>query len=150
MKINIVAVGKIKEKYLVDGIKEYSKRLSRFCELNIIEVSDIDNEKALRIEGKSILDRLSKNSYNIGLVIKGNELSSIELADKIIDITNYHNSSINFIIGGSVGLDESVLDILDYRLSFSKLTFPHQLMRLILLEQVYRSFKIINKETYHK
>jgi 23S rRNA (pseudouridine1915-N3)-methyltransferase len=158
MKITIIAVGKIKEKYLVEGIKEYSKRLSRYTKLEIIEIPDEHapenlSKKDLDIikdkEGKKIESRI-KDSYVIALAIKGVMFSSKELANKIEDIKTYNSSHITFIIGGSLGLSNSVLRKVNLQMSFSEMTFPHQLMRLILLEQVYRSFKINNNEPYHK
>ncbi len=158
MKITIIAVGKIKEKYLVEGIKEYSKRLSRYTKLEIIEIPDEHapenlSKKELDIikdkEGKKIESRI-KDSYVIALAIKGVMFSSKELANKIEDIKTYNSSHITFIIGGSLGLSNSVLRKVNLQMSFSEMTFPHQLMRLILLEQVYRSFKINNNEPYHK
>lgn len=158
MKIKIITVGKLKEKYLVEGIKEYSKRLSKYCKLEFIEVKDEhapdhlsnkDIDIIKDIEGERILSKI-KEEYVIALAIKGKQLSSEELADKMIDITTYHSSSICFIIGGSLGLSKNVLDVAKYKISFSKMTFPHQLMKLILLEQIYRSFRINNNEPYHK
>lgn len=158
MKITIIAVGKIKEKYLVEGIKEYSKRLSRYTKLEIIEVPDEHapenlSKKELNIikdkEGKKIESRI-KDSYVIALAIEGVMFTSPELANKIEDIKTYNSSNITFIIGGSLGLSNSVLRKADLLMSFSEMTFPHQLMRLILLEQVYRSFRINNNEPYHK
>ena len=149
--ITIITVGKIKEKYIKDGIKDYQKRLSKYTKLELIEVEDtsFDKEKALKIEAENIIKRLNKKSYIITLEIEGNELSSFELSDVISkNIDNYTN--ITFIIGGSYGLDNSIKELSNYKLSFSKLTFPHQLFRLVLLEQIYRSFKITNNESYHK
>lgn len=153
MKINIVCVGKIKEKYLLDAIDEYKKRISKYADIQIKEVKDesnlLDENKVKDLEASRLLPILN-NGYNIGLVIDGNMLSSIELSNKLVDVMTYHNSTINFIIGGSLGLSNRVMDIMDYKLSFSKMTFTHQMMRVILLEQIYRSFKIINNESYHK
>ncbi len=158
MKITIIAVGKIKEKYLVEGIKEYSKRLSRYTKLDIIEIPDEHapenlSKKELDIikdkEGKKIESRI-KDSYVIALAIKGIMFTSEELANKIEDIKTYNSSHITFIIGGSLGLSNAVLRKVDLQMSFSEMTFPHQLIRLILLEQVYRSFRINNNEPYHK
>ncbi len=158
MQITIISVGKLKEKYLVEGINEYSKRLSNYTKLNIIEVQDehapeslSDKDKLIikEKEGKKILSKL-KDSFVIALVIDGKQLSSEELTKKIEDIKTYHTSSITFIIGGSLGLSDDVVKKANFILSFSKMTFPHQLMRLILLEQVYRSFRISNNEPYHK
>lgn len=159
MKITIIAVGKIKEKYLKDAITEYSKRLSKYCKLEIIEVSD---EKTLEQaseavedgirnkEAERILKYLKNDMYVITLEIAGKMLKSEELAKKIEILGIQGKSNIAFVIGGSIGLGEEVLKRSDYALSFSKMTFPHQLMRVILLEQVYRSYRIINGEPYHK
>lgn len=152
MKINIVSVGKIKESFLKEAISEYAKRLQKFVELSFIEVKDEPNKDGLdckKIEGGRILDALP-SGFNICLAIEGKMLDSIELSKKISDIFTYNASTINFIIGGSLGLSKEVLDKADYKLSFSKMTFPHQLMKVILLEQIYRAFKIINNESYHK
>ena len=157
MKINIIAVGKIKEKYLKDAIDEYKKRLSKFCSLNIIEVNEsvakVENgsniKKSLEEEAHNILSKI-KGEYVIALDIDGKEYSTIEVSEKIKEITLKGVSEISFIIGGSYGLDNSIKKRAALRLSFSKLTFPHQLFRVILLEQIYRVFKIINNEPYHK
>lgn len=159
MKITLITVGKIKEKYMKDAIAEYSKRLSRYCKLEIIEVTDektpdqsseaVDN--AIRDkEGERILKHIRDDMYVITLEIAGKMLTSEELAEKIENLGIQGSSSIAFVIGGSIGLGSEVLKRSDYALSFSKMTFPHQLMRVILLEQVYRSFRIINGEPYHK
>lgn len=149
--ITIISVGKLKEKYLNDGINEYLKRLSKYMKVELIEVEDVsfDKEKTLKEEARNIQKRLNLKSYIITLEIDGKELTSLELSD-LINKTNINNSDITFIIGGSYGLDDSIKQLSNYKLSFSKLTFPHQLFRLILLEQIYRSYKIINNETYHK
>lgn len=157
MKINIIAVGKIKEKYLREAIDEYKKRLTKFCSLNIIEINEsvakVENishiKKSQEDEGQAIISKI-KNEYVIVLDLDGKEHSTIELSEKIKNIALKGNSEITFIIGGSYGLNEDVKRKADLRLSFSKLTFPHQLFRLILLEQIYRIFKIINNEPYHK
>ena len=152
--INILCVGKIKEKYLVDLINEYSKRISKFAKLNIIELADESNKLpetiVLEKESNKIIENIPHNSFLILLDIKGEMLGSVELANKINEISTYHSSNITFIIGGSMGVNEEVRKKVDYKLSFSKMTFPHQLMRGILLEQIYRSFKILNNEAYHK
>ena len=159
MNINVIGVGKIKEKYLKLGIDEFKKRLSKYCKLDIIELDDEKapeklSEKEMIIvkekEGKKILSKIKDNSYVIALAIDGKNLSSEELADKMSDLAVRGNSNITFVIGGSLGLSDEVLDRADYKLSFSKMTFPHQLMRLILLEQVYRAYRINNNEPYHK
>lgn len=149
--ITIISVGKLKEKYLNDGINEYLKRLSKYMKVELIEVEDVsfDKEKTLKEEARNIQKRLNLKSYIITLEIDGKELTSLELSD-LINKTSINNSDITFIIGGSYGLDDSIKQLSNYKLSFSKLTFPHQLFRLILLEQIYRSYKIINNETYHK
>lgn len=152
MKINIVCVGKIKEEYWESAIKEYTKRISKYANISIIEVKDEPNKNGLdckKIEGERILNALP-SGYNIILAILGKELDSVALSNQIRDICTYNSSTINFIIGGSLGLSDEVIKKADYSLSFSKLTFPHQMMRVILLEQIYRSFKIINNESYHK
>ena len=159
MKITDITVGKIKEKYLKDAIAEYSKRLSKYCKLEIVEVADEktpDNasevvEDAIRSkEAERIIKYVKDDAYVITLEIGGKQLSSEELADKIDKIGIQGTSHIIFIIGGSIGLGKEVLQKSNYALSFSKMTFPHQLMRVILLEQVYRSYRIINGEPYHK
>ena len=159
MNISIIGVGKIKEKYLKLGIDEFSKRLTKYCKLDIIELDDEKcpenlSEKDMLIvkdkEGKKILSKVKNNSYVIALAIDGKNLSSEELADTISKLAVRGNSHITFVIGGSLGLSDEVLKRADYKLSFSKMTFPHQLMRLILLEQVYRAFRINNNEPYHK
>lgn len=149
--ITIISVGKLKEKYLNDGINEYLKRLSKYMKVELIEVEDVsfDKEKTLKEEARNIQKRLNLKSYIITLEIDGKELTSLELSD-LINKISINNSDITFIIGGSYGLDDSIKQLSNYKLSFSKLTFPHQLFRLILLEQIYRSYKIINNETYHK
>lgn len=159
MKITLITVGKIKEKYLKDAITEYSKRLSRYCKLEIIEVADektLDNasetvEDGIRDkEGERILKYVRDDAYVVTLEIKGKLLTSEELAKKIENLGIQGTSHIIFIIGGSIGLGKEVLKRSDYALSFSKMTFPHQLMRVILLEQIYRSYRIISHEPYHK
>ncbi len=159
MNINIIAVGKIKEKYIQEGIKEFSKRLSRYCKLRIIELEDEKapetlSEKDMLIvkskEGEKILNKIPSNSFVIALVIDGKQLSSEDLADKFEEIMVNGNNDITFIIGGSLGLSQEVIDRSNFKLSFSKMTFPHQLMRLILLEQVYRAWRINKNEPYHK
>ena len=149
--IRIICVGKIKEKYFADAIKEYQKRLSKYTKLEIVELPDFDADinTILKKESELILKQIKDKSYIITLEIDGNELSSVELSKKMDNIFNT-NSDITFIIGGSYGLSEEVKKISNYKLSFSKMTFPHQLFRIILLEQIYRSYKILNNETYHK
>ena len=159
MKITVITVGKIKEKYLRDAIAEYAKRLSRYCKLEIVEVADEKTpdqasetvEEQIRDkEGERILKYIRDDMYVITLEIGGKMLSSEELADKVNMLGIQGQSSVAFVIGGSIGLGREVLKRSDYALSFSKMTFPHQLMRVILLEQVYRSYRIINGEPYHK
>lgn len=159
MNINIITVGKLKEKYLKLGIDEFKKRLSKYCKLEIIELydekapenlSDKEMEMIKDKEGKKILGKVKGNSYVIALAIDGKNLSSEELASTIESLGVRGNSHITFVIGGSLGLSDEVLERADYKLSFSKMTFPHQLMRLILLEQVYRAFRINKGEPYHK
>ena len=150
--IKIITVGHIKEKYLSDAIEEYKKRISKYSKIEIQEIKDegiLEKEKALSIEGEKILKNIQDKDYVITLEIDGKELSSEELSKKIESI-QIENSNITFIIGGSFGLSDKVKERSNLKISFSKLTFPHQLFRVILLEQIYRSFKIINNESYHK
>lgn len=159
MKISVIAVGKIKEKYLKDAVTEYSKRLSRYCKLEIIEAADektpdhasVAVEDTIRAkEGKRLLKHIRDDMYVITLEIGGKMLTSEEFAEKIETLGVQGKSSIAFVIGGSIGLGEEVLKRSDFALSFSKMTFPHQLMRVVLLEQVYRGYRIVNGEPYHK
>lgn len=159
MQITILTVGKLKEKYLKDGIGEYLKRLQSYAKVEVIEVADekepynpspADELLVKAKECERIKAKLKEGTFLIALAIDGEELSSPALAQKIEKLTVQGHSHITFLIGGSLGLDQSLLDMADYKLSFSKLTFPHQLMRLILLEQIYRSFRIIKNEPYHK
>ena len=159
MKITVISVGKIKEKYFTGAIEEYAKRLSRYCKLDLIEVPDEKTPDGasegleLQIkekEGERILSNIKDGSFVVALAINGNMLDSEELAAKIEKWGVSGISQIVFIIGGSLGLSNQVLVRADYKLSFSKMTFPHQLMRVILLEQIYRSFRIRNNEPYHK
>ncbi len=159
MKITVIAVGKIKEKYLKDALAEYSKRLSRYCKLEIIEVADEKTpdqaseaaEDLIRAkEGERILKHIRDDMFVITLEIGGKMLTSEEFADKIETLGVQGKSSIAFVIGGSIGLGKEVLKRSDFALSFSKMTFPHQLMRVVLLEQVYRGYRIMNGEPYHK
>ena len=159
MKITLITVGKIKEKYFTDAIAEYAKRLSRYCKLEIIEVADektpdgasevLENQIKEK-EGERILSKVPDSAYVIALAIEGKQLSSEELADKMEKWNVGGISHLVFIIGGSLGMTPKVLNRADYKLSFSKMTFPHQLMRVVLLEQIYRSFRIRNNEPYHK
>ena len=159
MKITLITVGKIKEKYLRDAIAEYTKRLSKYCKLEIIEVADEKTpdqagetvEENIRTkEGERILKYIRDDMYVITLEIAGKMLSSEEFAEKIETLGIQGKSSIAFVIGGSIGLGREVLKRSDFALSFSRMTFPHQLMRVVLLEQVYRAYRIINGEPYHK
>lgn len=158
LTINILCVGKIKEHYLKDAINEYSKRLSKYCNLNIIEVSDekvpdkisdtiINNIKEK--EANKMLSYIKKDTYCISLDLKGKQITSEEFAKKIENISNT-NSSITFIIGGTLGIGEEILNTSKEKICFSKMTFPHQLIRVFLLEQIFRAFKICNNETYHR
>ncbi len=159
MKITIIAVGKLKEKFMKDAIGEYSKRLSKYCKLEIIEVADEKTQESSsqamddiirKKEGERIQKYMKDDAYVITLEINGKMLSSEELANKIEKMGIQGTSHIIFIIGGSIGLDSTICKRADYALSFSPMTFPHQLMRVILLEQVYRSYRIIQGEPYHK
>lgn len=143
--IKLICAGKIKEKYLKDGIEDYLKRINKYHKMEIIEIEDATPE----IEEVKILKYIDNKDYVITLEIEGNMLNSVQLADKI-DKTFITNSNITFVIGGSYGLSDNIKKKANYRLSFSKMTFPHGLFRLIFLEQIYRSFKILNNETYHK
>ncbi len=159
MRIRIVCIGKLKERYWTDAVSEYSKRLSKYCDLEIIQLKEVrladkasaaDEQNVIFEEGQSILKNIKEGSYVITLEIKGKELSSEELADKMDRLAIEGKSDITFVIGGSLGLSREVSSRADFKLSFSKMTFPHQMMRTVLLEQIYRSFKIIRNETYHK
>ena len=158
LHINVICVGKIKESFFRDAILEYSKRLSRFCNLTITELQDekIPEKASKKIEqeikekeGQNIISHIKKDSYVIALDLTGKELDSVALSQKIENLS-ISNSSITFIIGGSLGLSNQVLKYCNEKLCFSKMTFPHQLIRIFLLEQIYRAFKIANNETYHK
>lgn len=159
MNITLISVGKLKEKYLKSAIDEYSKRLTRYCKLNIIEVPDeqtpdnASEKEELQIknkEGQKILAHIKDNMFVVALDLKGKMLSSEELAGFIKDCGVKGDSNIAFVIGGSLGIGDEVLKRCNYKLCFSKMTFPHQLFRVMLLEQVYRGFRIINGEPYHK
>lgn len=159
MNISIICVGKVKESFYRDAIAEYSKRLSKYCKLKIVEVADEmtpDNasdtlcDQIKDKEGKRILANIKDNQYVIALAIEGKQLDSVALSEFIDDLGIKGKSDIAFVIGGSLGLHKDVLNRADYKLSFSPMTFPHQLMRVILLEQIYRSVKISHKEPYHK
>ena len=158
LNINIVCVGKIKENYLKEAIAEYSKRLSRFCNLNIIELQDeklpekLNNSVINEIKNKEcakMIQAIKKDSYVICLDLKGKEFASEEFSKKLETIALNFNSSITFVIGGTLGLNEQILSLASEKICFSKMTFPHQLIRIFLLEQLFRAFKISNNETYH-
>ncbi len=159
MNISVICVGKLKEKYWTQAVAEYAKRLSGYCSLDIVELKEArlpdragpaEEQAVKEAEGAEILKRLRDNMYVITLEVKGKELSSEKLAEKIDSLAVGGRSNIAFVIGGSLGLSEEVSKRSDFRLSFSQMTFPHQMMRVILLEQIYRSFKILRGETYHK
>ena len=155
----MLAVGKIKEKYLVQGISEYAKRLSRYCKLEIVEVADEKTpDKAgdaveaqiKETEGRRLLEYIREGDYVVALAIQGKMLDSIELSKLVENLGIQGESSLVFVIGGSLGLSDEVMRRADYLLSFSKMTFPHQMMRMILLEQIYRGYRIMMREPYHK
>jgi 23S rRNA (pseudouridine1915-N3)-methyltransferase len=159
VNITILTVGKLKEKYFIQGIAEYAKRLGPYAKVTIIEVPDekapenlsaAEVEQVKQAEGERLLKKLPTNAYVIALAINGKQMPSEEFAEKIRELATYGHSDIAFIIGGSNGLSDEVLRHADFQLSFSKFTFPHQLMRLILIEQIYRAFKIMRGEPYHK
>ncbi|EFV77930.1 MULTISPECIES: 23S rRNA (pseudouridine(1915)-N(3))-methyltransferase RlmH [Cytobacillus] len=159
MNISIITVGKLKEKYLKQGIDEYLKRLSAYAKMDIIEVPDekapeeLSETEMIQVkqkEGERILAKIHPDAHVIALAIEGKMKSSEELADNLDKLATYGKSKIAFVIGGSLGLSQEVLQRADDKLSFSKMTFPHQLMKLILLEQVYRAFRINRGEPYHK
>lgn len=158
LKINIICVGKIKEKYLKDAIDEYSKRLSKYCNLDIIEVEDeklpnnisLTQKEAIKTkECEKIKEKIPKDTYIFVLDLKGKQYSSEDFANKINDITINEKSNITFIIGGTLGLTQDILLLAHNNICFSKMTFPHQLIRVFLLEQIFRSFKILKNERYH-
>lgn len=150
--INIVAVGKIKEKALTSLIEEYVKRISGYSKISITEVADEANDRndVKEIEGQRILKQIKDDAYVILLDLQGKEIDSVQFSKLIQDINTYHASNITFVIGGSLGVSEQVRKRADYRLKISEMTFPHNLARLIILEQIYRAYKIANNETYHK
>lgn len=159
MKITICTVGKVKEKFFRDAISEYAKRLGRYCRLEIVEVddestldraSDVVCEAIKQKEGARLLAHIKEDSYVIALAIEGKKMDSVELSQKLEKLGISGSSNLVFVIGGSLGLSKEVLDRADFKLSFSDMTFPHQLMRVILLEQIYRSFRIMKNEPYHK
>lgn len=153
--IQIVAVGRIKEKAMKQLIEEYAKRISAYSKIEIAEVEDEPNnslpeETVKQIEGERILKQIKKDSYVILLDLQGKMIDSEKLAQKISEINTYHSSNISFVIGGSLGVSQKVIERADFRLKLSDMTFPHNLARLIILEQIYRSYKILNHEPYHK
>lgn len=156
IKVKIVCVGKIKDKYILDGISEYIKRLNGYCKLEVVEVKDEkitsnnSEENIKEIEGNRIIEKLDNNYYNIFLDVHGKENSSEELANNIANLIDKGIGNICFVIAGSLGFSSNCLKRANYRLSLSKMTFTHQMTRLILLEQIYRVFKINNNEIYHK
>ena len=159
MNITILCIGKLKEPYWTQAMAEYEKRLSRYCTFTVEELkeerlaenpSDADRLAVKEGEGRSILKRLKAGDYVIALEIQGRELSSEQFTEKLETLGLEGKSSVTFVIGGSLGLSQEVLTKADFRLSFSKMTFPHQLMRVILAEQIYRCFKIMRNESYHK
>lgn len=159
MKITVLCVGKIKEKFFSDAIKEYTKRLSRYCKLEIIEVADektpdnasVHEEELIRKkEGERLRKYIREGTYVIALAIEGMQMSSEDFSDKLKDLGIHGESHLVFLIGGSIGLEKELLKEADFLLSFSKMTFPHQLMRVVLLEQIYRGYRIMNGEPYHK
>ncbi|WP_010630813.1 23S rRNA (pseudouridine(1915)-N(3))-methyltransferase RlmH [Sporolactobacillus vineae] len=159
MNIEILTVGKLKEKYFKQGIAEYLKRLSPYAKVSVIEVADekapenlsvAEIEQVKNTEGERLLKKIPENAYVIALTIPGEQMDSEGFAGKIRELATYGHSHLAFIIGGSNGLSTEVLRRADFQLSFSRFTFPHQLMRLILVEQIYRAFKIIRGEPYHK
>lgn len=150
--IKLICIGKIKEKYLKEAINDYQKRITKYTKLEILELKDFDGlniQNILKKEGESILSNIKDRDYVVTLEIEGNCITSLDFANNIDTVFNHH-SDIVFVIGGSYGLDNSVKNRSNYKLSFSKLTFPHQLFRVMLLEQIYRAYKINNNETYHK
>lgn len=150
--IKIITVGQIKEKYLQDAISEYKKRLSKYTNIEVIEVKDeglVEEVKAIKLEAEKIKKHINDRDYIVTLEIEGKQMTSVEFANKIDNIL-IENSNIDFIIGGSYGLSDDIKNMSRLHLSFSKMTFPHQLFRVLLLEQIYRAYKINNNESYHK
>ena len=154
IEISVVSVGNIKEKYLQDLIADYKKRISKYAQIDLVELKDesnkINENVVKELEGERILSSIKDGYYVVLLDLKGEAIDSVALSKKIDEISTYYSSKIAFIIGGSYGVSEAVKKRANYKLAFSKLTFPHQLIRGMLLEQIYRSFKILNNETYHK
>ena len=150
--IKIITVGQLKEKYLKEAVEEYTKRIKKYSNIEVIELKDeglVEEAKAIKLEGEKIKKYISDRDYIVTLEIEGKQVSSTEFADKINNML-IENSNIVFIIGGSYGLSDEIKQMSKFKLSFSKMTFPHQLFRVILLEQIYRGFKILNNESYHK
>lgn len=150
--IKIITVGQIKEKYLQDAINEYKKRLSKYTNIEVIEVKDeglVEEVKAIKLEAEKIKKHINDRDYIVTLEIEGKQMTSVEFANKIDNIL-IENSNIDFLIGGSYGLSDDIKNMSRLHLSFSKMTFPHQLFRVLLLEQIYRAYKINNNESYHK
>lgn len=159
LRIEIICVGKLKETYLKDAIQEYSKRLSKYCNCNIIELpdeklptplSEADKNKVIEKESNNILSHIKESSYVIALDLKGKQYTSEEFSEKLSYISLHENSTITFLIGGTLGMSKELLSHANELICFSKMTFPHQLIRVFLLEQLFRSFKIQNNETYHR
>ncbi len=159
MEINVIAVGRIKQNYIIQGVEEYSRRLSSYCDLNIIEAKEVKisnqsgekaSEKIKKREGERLLERIPDRGYDIALDARGKPMTSEGLAKSIKNLQVQGYSRLNFVIGGSLGLSQELLDSVDYSLSLSRMTFTHQMIRLILLEQLYRAFKIKEGEPYHK
>lgn len=159
MRITVISVGKIKEKFYTGAIEEYSKRLSKYCTLSLVEVADekapetLSEKEMTQIkdrEGERILDKIKDSQYVITLEIRGKQLTSEELSEKMSALGLEGNSDVVFVIGGSLGLSDAVMRRSNFALSFSRMTFPHQLMKVVLLEQVYRGFRILRNEPYHK
>ena len=159
MKIEIIAVGKISKQYLKEGINDYITRLSKYCDVKITEIEEVNTNnlfntsqinQALDKEADKIIKKLSESSYNILMEIQSKEITSNELSDKMSDAFNNGYNKLTFIIGSSYGTSKKILDYIDDKISFGRITLPHQLFRLVLLEQIYRAFKIIKNEPYHK
>lgn len=159
MKIKIIGVGKVKKKYFTQGINEYAKRMDKFCNFTVVEVKDekapeslseAQMEQVKQKEGERILNKISHDDYVFALAIEGKEYDSIGFAKKIADLTTYGHSKIDFVIGGSLGLSPEVMKRADATVSFGRFTMPHQLMRLVLSEQIYRAFMINSGSPYHK
>ena len=156
MNIKIIAVGKLKEKYSKDAVDEFKKRLSSYCSLSLVEIpaqeikDDNMAQKYMEIEGEKILASIKPDAYVVTLEILGNELDSVSFANKMKTLSNEGHNEVVFVIGGANGLSKAVSDRANFKLSFSKMTFTHQLIRIFLYEQIYRAFKIINNESYHR